>query len=186
VSRTKSTWIILFVVVLVTGYSTYTRRFRIEAWGWHLRHGTTTTLGSYSVPVPSMWYVEETGDENQVLVSVYTADQTELKRLKTRASIRLFLATPIKDYASKRQASQKGAGTESVLQRTFSLNGDTLLCVGGKKIDSGGILDVEPVGWNCRSDGGLGLTILATDPDMNQVWEIVSGIRLVGPFNGEA
>src|SRR5260370_10960621 len=100
--------------------------------------------------------------------------------------MRLVLARTMKDCGSKREASQKGAGRESVLQRTFSLNGDTLLCVGGKKIDSGGILDVEPVGWNCRSDGGLGLTILATDPDMNQVWAIVSAIRLGGPFKRAA
>jgi hypothetical protein len=168
---------ILVVAVLATGYFTYTRRFHIAAWVWHLRHGASTSVGSYSVPVPPRWYVDDTGDGNQVLASVYTADQTTLKKLKMRASVGLFLATPIKDYASKREALITGSGTESVLQRKFDLDGDTLLCVGGKRIDSGGIPDFEPVGWNCRSDGGLGLTILATDPDMKQVWDIVSGIR---------
>lgn len=176
-SKIKSVWVILVVAVLATGYFTYIRRFRIEAWGWHLRHGASTTLGSYSLPVPPRWYVEKTGEGTQVLASASTADQTALKRIKIRPSIGLFLVTPIKDYASKRAASLTGSGTEPVLQRTFDFDGDTLLCVGGKSVGSGGIPDVEPVGWNCRSNGGLGLTILATDPDMKQVWEIVSGIH---------
>jgi hypothetical protein len=52
-----------------------------------------------------------------------------------------------------------------------------MLCTGGRKIDSNGIPDIDPEGWTCRSDGGLEMTIVATEPDMKQVWQIVSGIR---------
>ncbi len=71
----------------------------------------------------------------------------------------------------------KKRGDDPDSQRTLDLDGDSLLCTGGKKVNSGGIPDLEPVGWHCKSTGGLEVVILATDPDMKQVWDIVSGIR---------
>ena len=172
----------LALVVVAAIYLAYDFRAPIEARIWHLRHGTVTTVGNYSVPVPASWYVEDWGDGQQILMNLHTNDQTPLKRMKTHASIVLWPGTPVPIESLNRLTSLNAdwlrkRGAEPDLQRTFNLDGDILLCTGGKKLDSGRIPDFEPTGWHCKLPEGLEVLIVATDPDLKQVWDIVSGIR---------
>ncbi len=65
-----------------------------------------------------------------------------------------------------------------VQERTVSLGSDLLSCLGNTvSLNTHGILDKEPVAWNCSSPGGLQVTYEATEPDLNQDWDIVSHIR---------
>jgi hypothetical protein len=182
VNRSKLRSIILAMVVVAAVYLVYSFRSPIAVRVWHLRHGAATTVGNYSVPVPTSWYVEDRGDGEKLLVNLHTDDRTPLKRIKTHAGISIRAVIPVSIENLNRVTTlkmefQKKQGAEPDLQRILNLDGDVLLCTGGKKLDSGGIPDIEPVAWNCRLPGGLEMTILATDPDMKQVWEIVSGIR---------
>jgi hypothetical protein len=174
--------IVLTLLIVGAIYLAYRYRIPIEARFWHLRHGTATTVGNYSVPVPASWYVEYLDDGDQLLVNLHTDDQTPLKRIKTHAVISINTASPVPIEALNRVTVlltdlSRRKGQEPDLQRTFNVDGDTLLCMGGRRLDSGGIPDIEPVAWNCRLPGGLEVRTVATDPDMKQVWEIVSGIR---------
>jgi hypothetical protein len=56
------------------------------------------------------------------------------------------------------------------------LDGETITCLSVKS-ESTRIYDIEPVNWNCKLPGGLQMIVGSTEPDMKQVWDIVSGIR---------
>ena len=46
------------IVVLIIGYLVYGRRSQIAAKVWHWRHGYSTYVGDYVVPVPDHWLVD--------------------------------------------------------------------------------------------------------------------------------
>jgi hypothetical protein len=179
VKRSTVVKFFLVLIVLVVAWQAYRYRVRAETWIWHLRHGEALTVGDYVVPVPVNWYVENEGNEGYLLFRLDTDDHTPYKRLKQHASIVLFSERPMKDEDMNRLLSLDGAylKKQGVVQRTFSVRDGTIDCVGGDRPGPTGIYDIEPISWHCRSTGGLDLGIGATDPDMKQVWEIVSRIR---------
>ena len=63
-------------------WSAYAHRVRTAAWFWHLRHGTTLSIGNYVVPVPSNWYVESQSGEGQLLVRIDTRRPNTLQVVK--------------------------------------------------------------------------------------------------------
>ncbi len=54
--------IVLVLAVLAGAWGAHGHRVRIEAWLWHLRHGTAINVGNCVVPVPANWYVESQED----------------------------------------------------------------------------------------------------------------------------
>jgi len=171
---------IVLAVVLALMCLAYSQRGRIESRLWHFRHGNTLEIGKYTVPIPENWYATSIGEGQHIAMRTDTEDRSVTKRLKTRAAIGIRLSTPVKDYVAKEEIwlqSQTG-GSRPASQRIFHVDGDTLLCTGGELVASGGIPDIAPVGWNCKSDGGLTITVVATPPDMPQTWEIISGIHM--------
>jgi hypothetical protein len=84
----------------------------------------------------------------------------------------------INHLLSAERSLMEQKGVKSLSQREFNLDGDTLACLGGDKPGSNGILDSDPIAWKCKSAGGLSLGITATEPDLNQAWDMVAHIRL--------
>ncbi len=172
---------ILFVAALVIWVG-YSRRILISAWIWHLQHGTSLVVGNYVVPVPKNWYVQDWGSENQLLVRLDTDERTRLSRLKAHAGVSLAEEPTltndqtISSRMSLAMDSLKREGVNPVMQRTFDIGNGRIVCAGGYKPKSPGIYDLDPVAWSC-STHGLELRVVATEPDMEQVWNIVSGIR---------
>lgn len=174
--------IVLALVVLAAAWGAYGHCVRIEAWLWHLRHGTSINVGNHVVPVPANWYVESQEGGGQLLVRIDTSDQMPSKKLKAHASILLFPENPLNDLDLARLTSLdlmslKKDGVEPVLRRTFNAGGGTISCAGGDEPRSRGMYDVDPLRWHCKSSTGLWITVGSTDADLGQVWEIVSGIR---------
>jgi hypothetical protein len=172
--------IIFTIVAVAVLWIVYAQRIHIEAWAWHRRHGTSITVGSYVVPVPSNWYVESLDNGSQMLVRLDTDDNSSTKRVKAHAGILLLLGRPLttRDLDLLRSidiASSRKQGSEPV-QRALTVDGEMFSCL-NTKLDSTGTYDVEPVHWNCKSLGGLQMIVGSTEPDMKQVWEIVSGVR---------
>ncbi len=180
--RSKAKFIVLALVVLALAWGIFSHRLRIETWLWHMRHGNAVNVGNFVIPVPANWYVQDEGNGGKLLVRIDTSDQTPYKRLKAHAGMLLLPERPLSDLELGRMtsldtASMKRNGADTVLQRTFSPDGGSISCVGGEKLGSMGIYDIEPTSWSCKSPAGLWVMVTATDPDMAQVWEIVSGIR---------
>jgi hypothetical protein len=169
------------ILGLLVAWIMYDYRVRIEVWIWHLRHGTTITVNDYIVPVPKNWYVEDEGNGSQLLIQLDTADQTRYEKLKAHASILVTSQKSMKNqnvsfWRSLEKDALKKNGMESISERNLNINGDSLTCLGGNRPGPKEIYDIEPLAWHCRTSGGLELIMRATQPDLNQVWDIVSHI----------
>lgn len=178
--RSKTSLIIFVSVSIVALWIAYAQRVRIGAWVWHYRHGTSLGVGSYVVPVPANWFVEDLDNGNQLLVRLDTADTISTRQLKAHAGIMVLSGKPMTSEGMDRLQSiettslkQNGA---AVVQRDFSINGEIISCL-SSNAKATGIYDTEPIHWNCKSFGGLQIIVTSTESDMQQVWEIVSGIR---------
>jgi hypothetical protein len=174
--------VLIFVVIIVAAvWGAYRYRLLIAVRLWHMRHGTTTGFGGYTIPVPQNWYPQTQAD-GLLLIRLDTADQTPRHRLKSHASILLLPQQQLSDQDLNRILSVelralKEHGVQPVLQRTINTDHLAIFCLGGDKLGSNGILDAEPTSWHCRSASGLMISFESTEPDMTQVWEILSGIR---------
>lgn len=179
-SRTKK--LILLMAGVSATFLIYQNRIRITAWAWHFRH-SNIVIGTYSVPVPKNWYVEKLGDGDHLLVRLDTAQTPPTKRVKAHAGIllsvsqRAFSEDDLRRMMALEVAFLEKQGPGLVATRTFSLGNITVICAGGDRLNSGGINDVDATSWRCKGSGGLEMSITATEPDMLQIWGIISGIR---------
>jgi hypothetical protein len=69
------------IVVLIIGYLVYGRRAQIAAKVWHWRHGYSTYVGDYVVPVPDHWLVDTS--ENPRMITLI---DTRVRRTADRLS----------------------------------------------------------------------------------------------------
>jgi hypothetical protein len=181
-SRVKAAIVLLVVIVIGVSWTTYVHLVRVEAWIWHMQHGTVVTVGNYIVSVPRNWYVERYGRTGQLLVRVDTDDPSSPKKLKAHSSLSLSgapMLTNDQNLNIKMSLDRdllERQGVKPILERTLPISGGTVSCAGGYKPGSIGTYDVEPSAWFCGSVG-LEIGILGTDRDMTQIWEIISGIR---------
>jgi len=179
-NRLKISATVAVVAIAVVGII-WARRVQIETWAWHYRHGMSVAVGSYVIPVPANWFVENLDNGDKMLVRLDTDDKSSTRRLKAHAGILLLLGKPLTardvDFLKSVEITAlRKQGIEVASQRTFSVDGETISCLNTKS-DSTGAYDVEPAHWNCRSPGGLQVIVGSTEPDMKQVWEILSGVR---------
>jgi hypothetical protein len=173
------------VVVIIGGTAIaallWLNHVRVGAWFWHLRH-STVSVGRYIVPVPKNWYPQAEDETSYLLARLDTDDTLETKRVKTHAGIlimasdRVVSEGDVSHMAALEVSLLQKHGVHNVTMRSVTLGRETLVCVGGDPL-GGGIVDAEPESWRCNASGGLKMSITATQPDMKQVWEIVSGIR---------
>ena len=181
--RMKKTRLLLSIVIVVLiTWVLYEYRIRIETSMWHLRHGTRMTVNGYIVPVPQNWHVEDEENGGELLVRLDTDDRTRHQELKAHASILVSPPTLVENrdinfWVSLERNTLKKSGAETISERTLRLDGEVLACLGDNMPGQKGVYDIEPQAWHCRSSSGLELVIRATQPDLNQVWDIVSRIK---------
>lgn len=125
--------------------ASYIPRYRIEAWFWHVRHGSSIGVARYRIPVPQHWYVSRDSGNDVLLVDLDSGDMIWAwrdeysQRLKLSAWSNLTLHPP---------ASVK---TQSTGQREFHINGEAFLCI--EQDTDIEIAHLYPI--QCRSDRGL-------------------------------
>lgn len=139
-----------------------------------------------SFPVPANWHVEDLGNDSFALIRLDTDDYTSPRKYKQHAGIMILHHRPMKDEALNRiltlESDQlKKRGVDPVPQHNFSVGDEMIDCIGGEPMplppDIPDVFDIQPVTWSCKSSGGLALEIMGSEPDLNQVWEIVTHIR---------
>lgn len=180
-SKRKLTGILLGVAIVLAGWTGYRERLRITAWVWHVRHGGVLRFGDYLVPVPANWYVNDYGPGNEILIRQDYAKVNSSNGPHLPASISLMEEPPLKDisyWESFVTSSFKRNGTETVARRQISLDGQTLVCLGGNALPAaeGKKIPAE-VSWDCRSSGSLEILIRGQEDDLSQAWDIISRIR---------
>lgn len=171
----------LIILVLAIAWVAYSRRFRIEAWVWHLKHGKQVAFESYTVPVPETWYLktQENGDELLIKLDPDGSSSSQT-RLKAPPSTILLFRDPTSDlkrWTSVNSALLNKRGITFVSSRIFDLKGETIRCLGGDELDSNRLYATNPTVWRCRTGGGLGVMITETKSDATEIWDIVSHIQ---------
>jgi hypothetical protein len=172
---------VLAVVLIGSVWAMHHHWVRVRSVAWHVRHGRSLVVENYVFPVPWNWYPRDGGDGGHVLQRLDTNDRTpRQRRMKAYASIELLPNRKNQDVdleLSNQLDILKKGGTDTILQKNVNLNGDVISCVGGHKVDSYGLYDIDPVMWYCKSFGGLDIVLTATEVDLEEAWDIISHIE---------
>lgn len=177
--KTKLAILIISAVLILV--LVWEERVPVAAWFWHLRHNTISVNG-YVLPVPKGWYVEKAGKDGYLLVRLHTDDATPTKRIKAHTGILVTIANrgfsqdELQHMAVLEASLLEEHGAHNISIRSVGIGHDMLVCVGGEPLRND-IVDLELESWNCKAPGGLELAITATEPDMKQVWGVLSGIH---------
>jgi hypothetical protein len=140
-------------------------------------------VGSYIVPVPANWYVEDVGGGTQLLFRLDTSDHSPRKRIKVHSGILVYVSPRamtdqfLAFLLSREKEDMEKRGIHP-MDRTLNLEGESLPCIGVPLPQTPeASFDIEPISWTCKSPGGLEVTIQASEPDLDEAWEIASRIR---------
>jgi hypothetical protein len=136
---------------------------RIEAYYWHLRHGTTVAVGSYRFPVPEQWYVDSDSANDIMLVNLNTGDgiTVRLSSGPNRSALAVWEALvtrPLRDDSTK-----------ILVRKELQVSGETIVCV-EKNLDTKAVR-LYPI--QCRSESALEVTFqpyLFSAKDHDQVF----------------
>ena len=118
---------------------------RIEAFYWHVRHGTSVNIGSFRFPVPKQWYVAQYSPNDVVLIDLDTGDSVMVRTSSGPSRFTLpaweaLISRPMRD-----------GGTKILGRRELQVGGETILCV-EKNLDTEAVR-LYPI--ECRAENGL-------------------------------
>jgi hypothetical protein len=187
----KSRLVLLLIVLflLALGYIAYAYRYPLAAKIWHWKHGYSTTMGNYEVPVPEHWLIL---GQNSVALTMLNTSPTRLQRdgkFHTAAVIDIF---PFRDRTAeasrmdywlslKRQWFAR-EGVKSIEEKTLKLGDEPITCIGGRELNA--ILYDKPnhpetdiISLDCMSERGLNILFVGEPSDLQSFYTLVSQIR---------
>jgi hypothetical protein len=185
-SRLIGLLVVLFLFLL--GYITYAYRYPIEAKIWHWRHGYSTLIGNYVVPVPEHWIVLNENSEALTLVNISPNQFQRDGRLHTAAVIDVF---PFRDglidadkmdfWVSLQKQRLASREVKPIEEKTLKFGDESITCVGGLELNA---LDKRPnhpqmeaVSLNCMSERGLNFLFVGESTDVQPSYNFLSQIR---------
>ena len=172
----------LVVGLFALGYISYRYRYQFTAKIWHWKHGYSTAMGIYEVPVPEHWLIT---DQNSVAVTLMNSAPNLHRDTKfhTTAVVTVF---PFRQRAigpeglafwlslqRQRLASEE---VESVEEKTLKFGDETITCIGGLELNeilrgNQNHLETDVISLNCMSERGLNILFVGEPSD-----EIVPGL----------
>jgi hypothetical protein len=169
------------IAIAALGYIGYAKRFQIEAMIWHWRHGYSTSVGEYEVPVPRQWMVWLDNDPNSVsLIDTRIRRRSGLLSAASLVDVH-SLDRPFHDLSSwqsfERQTIER-QGLTVVEERTLRVDDETVVCLGDYEL--GRILkvpNVSVVSVECVSTGRLHLAFFGPQAGLADFYAIASHIR---------
>jgi len=178
--------VVLFLCVL--GYITYAHRYPIAAKIWHWRHGYSTLIGNYVVPVPEHWVILNENSEALTLVNVSPKQFLRDGKLHTAAVIDVF---PFRDrlidanimgfWVSLQKQRLASGRVKTIEEKTLKFGDESITCVGGPELNA---LDKRPnrpqmdaVSLNCMSGRGLNVLFVGEPTEIQPFYNFVSQIR---------
>jgi hypothetical protein len=140
------------VLIVIAVISSFVLQFipvrRIEAYYWHLRHGTSMTIGGYRFPVPKHWYVDSISASDVLLVNLNTGDSIMV--LTSSGPHRIALAA----WEALTSRPIANASTSVLGRKEFQVSGETIVCI-EKNLDSKAVR-LYPI--ECRLESALEVT----------------------------
>lgn len=184
---------LLFAVLIAIGYFLLAHRYTIEARVWHWRHGYSTTIGDYEIPVPAHWLVLTQDNEHLTMVNTSPNQVRGDNRIHIAPVVtvdaRLFSRARVSggtDWMSvwaalerKRLADNK---VESVVDKTLNFPSESVSCLGGNERDA--LLRDRPdlprtqaVSLHCATAHGLDVMFVGDPSGVEFFYLLLSQIR---------
>jgi len=184
---------LLFAVLLLIAYVIFAHRYAIEAKVWHWRHGYSTTIDGYEIPVPAHWLVLTQEHEYLTMVNTSPNPPSDDSRIYTApvvtVDVGLFSrarASGNTDWMStwaslqrKRLADNK---VESVVDKTFNFVDESVSCIGGNELDAlsrdrPDLPRTRAVSLDCVSARGLDVMFVGEPSDVESFYVLLSQIH---------
>jgi len=185
---------VLVTILAVIGYLILAHRYGIEAKVWHWRHGYTSTVGSYEIPVPGSWLVLAEDSTNLTLANTSPVRHQRDGKFHTTTviDVDVYLSRRFKERSAnagwkeswvarqqQRLASQK---VESVEEKTLKVANEPITCIGGKELsamlrDKPSLPQMDIISLNCMSESGLNIRFVGEPYDVQSFYTFVSQIR---------
>jgi hypothetical protein len=178
----------LISLLLVVAYISYRYRYPLTAKIWHWKHGYSTTMGNYEVPVPEHWLIT---DQNYVAFTLMNSAPNIHRDAKVHmtAVVNVF---PFRQRAigpeglavwlSVQRQSLAREEVESVEEKTLKFGDESIICIGGRQLSAilrgnPNHLETDIVSLNCMSERGLNILFEGEPSDVQSFYTFVSQIR---------
>jgi hypothetical protein len=190
-----ATLIALLLALLLALGSVYFRyHYPLEAKIWHWKHGYSTTMGNYEVPVPEHWLI---ANENSVAFTLMNSAPNvprdanfHMTAMITVFPFRLRSIGPdrVAFWLSQQRQLLAREKVESVEEKTLKFGDESITCIGGRELSAGlrsipNRLQSKPfpetdiISLNCVSEGGLHISFTGEPSDLQSFYAFVSEIR---------
>jgi hypothetical protein len=179
---------ILLAVLLAVGSIYYRYRYPLTAKIWHWKHGNSTTMGNYEVPVPEHWLI---ADQNFVAITLMNSAPNVPRDAKSHMAA-VITVFPFRErgigpdgvafWLSQQRQSLVRDEVESVEEKTLVFGNESMTCIGGRQLSailrsSPNHLETDIISLNCMSERGLNILFEGEPSDVQSFYTFVSQIR---------
>jgi hypothetical protein len=178
----------LIVLLLALAYLCYRYRYPLTAKLWHWKHGYSTTMGNYEVPVPVHWLIT---DQNYGAFTLMNTAPNVPGDAKFHTTA-VVTVTPYQQRAigpeglaawlSLQRRLLVRQDVKSVEEKTLKFGNESITCIGGPQLAA--ILrsipnqfETDIVSLDCMSERGLGIAFVGEPSDLQPFYTFVSQIR---------
>jgi hypothetical protein len=162
---------LLVVIALASTYIASQDWHVIAARFWHWRHGYSTTLGEYVIPVRPGWSVSLQGRDSVLLVDVENRSgiiTVMTHRNKTK---------DLKFWNGMERSFLLKRGVQNIDDREFRIGDETLSCVGGPASRALQEAFGSVMSYDCMSDGRLDVLLIGPTRSVESALALASEIR---------
>jgi len=180
----------LLALLLALGSIYFRYRYPLTAKIWHWKHGYSTTMGNYEVPVLEHWLITEQDDVAVTLVNS-TSNVPRDAKFHMRAVVTVS-AIPFRQggigpggvalWLSQQRQWLARDEVESVEETTLKFGDESITCIGGRLLSA--ILRAKPnvpktdiISLDCLSERGLSILFEGEPSDLQPFYTFVSQIR---------
>jgi hypothetical protein len=185
---------LLLALVLALGSIYFRYRYPLAAKIWHWKHGYSTTMGNYEVPVPEHWLIT---NQNSVAFDLMNSAPNVHRDAKLHIGAMLTVY-PFRQRAigpdgvafllSQRRQWLARDKVESVEDKTLKFGDESITCIGGRQLSAAlmsipnrlqdkRLIQADIISLDCVSEGGLHISFVGEPSDLQSFYAFVSEIR---------
>lgn len=177
---------ILIALLVAVGSIYYRYRYRLTATIWHWKHGYSTTMGNYEVPVPAHWLIYDQNFTGFTLMNSAPNVPRDGK-FHMAAGITVF---PFRQrdigpdgvafWLSQERRWLARDEVQSVEEKTLKFGDESITCIGGRHLDAilrRNHIETDIISLDCMSERGLNILFVGEPSDLQFFYSFVSQIR---------
>jgi len=178
----------LIALLVALGSIYYRYRYPLTAKIWHWKHGYSTTMGNYEVPVPEHWLIT---DQSFVAFTLMNSAPNVPRdaNFHTTALVTVFPfhqrgigPDGVAFWLSQQRQWLARDKVQSVEEKTLKFGDESITCIGGRQLNA--ILrsnpnhfDTDLISLNCMSERGLNILFDGEPSGLQPFYTFVSQIR---------